>query len=268
MAREDEQEVTEPAPDASDRSQKPDDSRETGTEETTDQEEATEQDAFDHAAESFVEVEQELQGAGEGMRGRGRAVGVDRVPTAEVPEEYPAPIETEEALALRLSMVEADDVTVVIYFEWPGQAPDQRLAKLLELCDIPTDRFADLNGETILLTIEEGYYVPVLPDEQPRGDPRAVYGILAGLLPSFLVFVAGLLGVAGQVASPGFFIVWLLATLVVVPVSIYFDAWNLRTTTDWDGGPLFWAFLALVPGLEVLVGPAYIIMRRNAEPIA
>lgn len=257
MAREDEQEVTEPAPTASD-----------GAQELDDHGETTDKEAFDHAAESFVELEQELQGAGDGMRGQGRAVDVDRVPTTEVPEDYPAPIETEEALALRLSMVEADDATVVIYFEWPEQAPNQRLAKLLELCDIPASRFADLNGETILLTIEEGYYVPVLPDEQPRGDSRAVYGIVAGLIPSFLIAASGIFGVSGPIGSLSFLVAWLVATFVLLPVSIYLDAWNLRTTTDWDGGPLFWAFFSLIPALNVLVVPAYLIMRENAEPIA
>jgi hypothetical protein len=271
VAREDEQEITEEAA-TSGGSQDLDDGEETGEDVTLAHEEMSEQDAFDHAAESFVELEQELKGGGEGIRGRGRAVDVDRVPTTEVPDDYPAPIETEEALALRLSMVEADDATVVVYFEWPeqsqGQGPDERLAKLLDLCDIPTARFADLHGEAILLTIEDGYYVPVLPDEQPRGDSRGVYGIIAGLIPSFLVAAAGIFGVSGPIGSLSFLLLWVVATFVILPVSIYLDAWDLRTTTDWDGGPLFWAFFSLVPALNVLAVPAYLIMRENAEPIA
>lgn len=227
----------------------------------------TEREELDHAAESFVEVEQELQGIGDGMRGRGEAVGVERVPTSEVPDEYPAEIDTEEALALRLSMVEAESQTVVIYFEWPDQGTDARLARLLGLRDIPADRFADIHGETLLLTIEDGYYVPVLPEEEPRGDDRGIYGILAGLLPSVLIFVAGLFGGSSLIFSLPFLLLWLVATFLILPVSVYLDAWDLRTSTDWDGGPLFWAFFAMVPALNVVAVPAYLIIRENAEPI-
>lgn len=226
-----------------------------------------EREELDHAAESFVEVEQELQGLGEGMRGRGEAVGVERVPTSEIPDDYPAEIDTEEALALQLSMVEAESQTVVIYFEWPDQGTDPRLARLLGLRGIPMDRFADIHGETILLTIEDGYYVPVLPDEEPRGDDRGIYGILAGLLPSVLIFVAGLFGGSSLIFSVPFFLLWLVSTFLILPVSVYLDAWDLRTSTDWDGGPLFWAFFAMVPALNVMAVPAYLIIRENAEPI-
>ena len=226
-----------------------------------------EREKLDHAAESFVEVERELKGLGEGMRGRGEAVGVERVPTSEIPDGYPAEIDTEEALALQLSMVEAKSQTVVIYFEWPDQGTDPRLARLLGLRGIPMDRFADIHGETILLTIEDGYYVPVLPDEEPRGDDRGIYGILAGLLPSALIFVAGLFGGSSLIFSVPFFLLWLVATFLILPVSVYLDAWDLRTSTDWDGGPLFWAFLAMVPALNVVAVPAYLIIRENTEPI-
>jgi len=228
---------------------------------------SSEREELDHAAESFVEVEQEFQSLGEGMRGRGEAVGVERVPTSEVPDDYPAEIGTEEALALRLSMVNADNQTVVVYFEWPDQGTDERLARLLGLRDIPVDRFADIHGESILLTIEDGYCVPVLPEEKPRGDSRGVYGIVAGLLPSFLIAAAGIFGFSSLVASAPFLLLWIVATFVVLPVSVYLDAWDLRTTTDWDGGPLFWAFFAMVPALNVLAVPAYLIIRENAKPI-
>ena len=222
---------------------------------------------LDHAAQSFVEVEQEMKGLAEGMRGRGEAIGVERVPTSEIPDDYPAEIDTEEALALQLSMVDADNETVVVYFEWPDQGTDPRLARLLSLRDIPMDRFADIHGETILLTIEDGYYVPVLPDEEPRGDSRSFYGIIAGLAPSLLIALAGIFGLGSFVFNAPFFLLWLVSTLLILPASVYLDAWNLRTTTDWDGGPLFWAFFSMIPALNVMAVPAYLIIRENAEPI-
>jgi hypothetical protein len=48
---------------------------------------------------------------------------------------------------------------------------------------------------------------------------------------------------------------------------VYYDAWDLRTTTNWEGGPLFWATLAMIPGLNILGVVAYLILRQNAEPI-
>jgi len=234
---------------------------------TDDAQAESEKEELDHAAESFVEVEQELLGLAEGMRGRGEAIAVERVPTSEIPDDYPAEIDTEEVLALQLSMFEAENETVVVYFEWPDQGTDPRLARLLSLRDIPMDRFADIHGETILLTIEDGYYVPVLPDEEPRGDPRGFYGIIAGLVPSLLVALAGIFGLGSFVSTLPFLLLWLVSTFVILPASVYMDAWNLRTTTDWDGGPLFWAFFAMVPALNVMAVPAYLIIRDNAEPI-
>jgi hypothetical protein len=235
--------------------------------ESTEMAEDSEKAELDHAAQSFVEVEQEMKGLAEGMRGRGEAIGVKRVPTSEIPDDYPAEIDTEEALALQLSMVDADNETVVVYFEWPDQGTDPRLARLLSLRDIPMDRFADIHGETILLTIEHGYYVPVLPDEEPRGDSRSFYGIIAGLVPSLLIALAGIFGLGSFVFNAPFFLLWLVSTFLILPASVYLDAWNLRTTTDWDGGPLFWAFFSMIPALNVMAVPAYLIIRENAEPI-
>jgi hypothetical protein len=225
------------------------------------------EEGFDHAAESFIEVEEELQGTAEGMRGRGQAIDVEKVPASEVPEDFPAKIETEHALALRLSMIEANDQTVVTYFEWPEQGTDERLARLMELKDVPPDRFADLHGEKILLTIEEGYYMPVIPSEEPRGDDRAVYGIYAGLAPSVLILLAGLIGATGAIATGSFFLLWVIATVIVLPISVYMDAWDLRTSTDWDGGPLFWTFMSAIPGFNMLAVPLYLLSRSNAEPL-
>jgi len=238
-----------------------------GFDEATGMELDSENGEFDHAAESFIDVEEDLKGLGKGMRGRGQAIDVERVPAEEVPDDYPAEITTQEALALRLSMVDAENETVVVYFEWPEQGTDDRLARLLKMRDIPMDRFADLHGKSILLTIEDGYYVPVLPKDEPRGDERAFYGILGGLVPSFLIAAAGIFGVGSLVASLPFLVLWLVATFAVLPASVYSDAWHLRTTTDWDGGPLFWTFLALLPAVNVIAVPAYLIIRQNTEPI-
>lgn len=222
---------------------------------------------LDRAAESFVEVEQVLGHLGEGMTTRGQAIDVARVPASEVPEEFPYEIGTDDVLALTLELVDGEGQTVRTYFEWPESGTDDRLARLLDLCEISVDRFADLHGTDILLRVEGGYYVPALPEEKPRGDPRAIYGILAGIAPSITIALFSFFGLGSVVASGSFFLLWVVCTFILLPIAIYVDAWNLRTTTDWDGGPLFWAFFALIPALNVLVVPAYLIMRENAQPV-
>jgi len=221
----------------------------------------------DSAATSFLEVEDELDAPIEGERIRGRAVDVDRVPASEVPDDYPVEIRTGDALALYLELSGTDGGTVVTYFEWPADGAHERLAKLLDLRDVPGDRFADLHGETILLEARNGHYVPVLPAEEPRGDARGLYGILAGLGVNVLLALAMMFGVGSLAASTGFVVLWLVANLILLPVATYLDAWNLRTTTDWDGGPLFWTALSAIPPLNIVVVAFYLISRGNAEPL-
>lgn len=227
----------------------------------------TEKERFDHAAESFVEVEQVLGHLGEGMTTRGQAIDVARIPASEVPDDFPYQIGTDDALALALELVDGEGQTVRTYFEWPESGTDDRLARLLDLCDVSVNKFADLHGANILLRVESGHYVPALPDEKPRGDPRAFYGILAGIAPSITIALFSFFGLGDLVFTSLFFLLWVVCTFIVLPIAIYVDSWHLRTTTDWDGGPLFWAFFALIPALNVIVVPAYLIMRESAQPV-
>lgn len=223
-------------------------------------------DALDQAAESFVEIERHLGHAGAGGI-RSRAIDVARVSAEEVPEGFPYEVTTNDALALTLSIQDESEATVRTYFNWPGEEPDERLAQLLELADVPPDRFADLHGKPILLQVEDGHYVPYLPDELPRGDERAVWGILAGIAPNVLLAIYLLFGLGGIFITSGFILLWMMFTFVLLPISVYVDSWHLRTTTDWDGGPLFWAFFAMLPLVNVVVVPAYLIMRQQANRV-
>lgn len=227
-----------------------------------------EERAVDQGATSFVEVEQELGHLAEGQRARAQAIDVEQVPVSEVPEDYPVQIGTADALELTLELAGGEGKTVQTYFEWPDQGPSDRLATLLTLSDVAVDRFGDLHGKTILITVEDGYYLPVIPAEGLRGDSRAIYALAAGMVPPALVAVAGIFGVgAGVITSFSFVISWLLATLLVVPIALYADAWYLRTRTDWDGGPLFWATLSAIPMIEIVLVPLYLFARSNAEAL-
>jgi len=222
----------------------------------------------DRGATSFVEVEQELDSLGEGQRAKAQAIDVEQVSASAVPEDYPVRIETDDALELTLELLGRGGRTVQTYFEWPDPAPSDRLATLLELTDVPVDRFGDLHGKTILVTVEDGYYLPVLPEEGLRGDDRAIYALAAGMAPPALVALAGIFGVGtGIVTSTLFVIIWLLATLLLVPLAVYSDAWHLRSRTDWEGGPLFWATLSAIPMAEIMLVPLYLFSRSNAEPL-
>lgn len=223
----------------------------------------------DKSATSFVEVEQELGHLGEGMRAKAQAIDVEQVPASEVPEDYPVAIGTPDALELTLELLGQEGRTVLVYFEWPDQGPSDRLATLLELSDVAVDRFGDLHGKTILVTVEDGYYLPVLPEAGLRGDERAVYALAAGLVPPALVTFVGIFGIGTSlVVSTPFILLWLLSTFLIVPLALYSDAWYLRTHSDWDGGPLFWASMAVVPMLELVIVPLYLLARANAEPLA
>lgn len=217
----------------------------------------------DRAAESFLEVEAALATGAASGSVRGRAVDVERVPAAAVPETYPVEIRSEEALALSLDV---DDEPAVVYFEFGVDPTDDRLGRLLALKGIPADRFADLHGESVLLGVEDGHHVPVVPGEGPRGSPLGVYGVEAGLGVNLLVFPLAAAGLGGVSTVP-VVAVWLLANLVGLPAATYVDAWHCRTHTDWNGGPLFWTALAAVPGVNVLSSAAYLLGRARATPI-
>ena len=218
-------------------------------------------------ADSFLEVEAELGGLPDGTTVWAVAVDVERVPATTVPSDFPVAIGTEEALALDLTPRGDDERTVRTYFEWPETGSDARLTRLLALHDVEMGEFADLYGREVLLRVADGHYLPVVP-EQGVGDPRAIYGIFAGLVPSLAIALASFFGAGGAVASLEFFLLWLVCSLVVLPVSVYLDAWHLRATTEWNGGPLFWAVLAFLPPVNVVAVPYYLLVRQNARPLA
>lgn len=203
----------------------------------------------------------------EGMQIQGETIDVERIPAREVPDGFPYEISTRDALALTLELTDPKEGTVTTYFGWPDEGTDERLGRLLSLRETPIDRFDDLVGDTVLLMVENGHFAPVLQDEGGRGDDRAYYGILAGLFPSILIFVAGIFNASGFLFTSTFVLLWVVATLVVLPVSIYYDAWNLRTTTNWNGTPLLWALLGVVPGLNVMTTAAYLVFRGSARPL-
>lgn len=225
--------------------------------------------------ESFLHLEAELAAGVEG-RVRGRAVDARRVPRTEAPDGYPLDLGSPEVLALDLALepgtgatgAAGDPDTVTVYLEWEDGATDGRLARLLALHEVDPGRFGDLYGRSMLVRSVDGHFVPVVPAEPPRGDCRGVYGILAGLGVNLFGALLLAVGPGGLLTSGSAVAAWLALNVVGVPVATYLDAWHLRTHTDWEQGPSFWALLGALPGVNVFSSLVYLRTRREAEPVA
>lgn len=228
--------------------------------------EATDSDDAEEAPEPIASPP-DTDGEDEGEQFTAVVREVEQVPASAVPAEYPAVIETAEALAVRLTVSGTDEPVFVCYFEPTDRGPDDRLARLLSVADVSDPE--GLIDHELLLTISEGYYLPVVPEGQPRGTPGAVLGIFAGLLPSAVIGLVGIFAPGAQfIGTTPFVAGWLVATFLVLPLSLYVDALHLQTTTNWTGKPQKWAAMAALPGLNIVVVPLYLIARENANKLA
>lgn len=216
--------------------------------------------ASETGAESFVELEADLVAEGADP-GAARVLDARTVPLGDVPPDYPRDVEGEEALVLELALESGD--TVDAYFGWPPPA-DGPLDRLLEALELSRESFANLNGRRLLVHREDEYVLPVVPESRPRGSPYGYEGILAGQAANL-----GLLAAAatGAISLPPLLLGLLVLHLVVLPVATFLDGWHLRTTTDWNQGPSFWAVLQSIPGLNLLVTAAYLWLRRDVQPL-
>lgn len=226
--------------------------------------EASETTEADRVAERFLELESELANSPEatlpdGTVRRGQITDARRVPVAEIPDEYPGDVGTGQALVLTVEIVDAGESQ--LYMAWPEDGTpeaDSTLGRLLETLDIPPEQLASLYGEQILVEVTDSYYTLSLPAEPPRGTP-AVTGILGalggGLAALFAAFAAG---------SGLLLLVFFFLTVVALPYYTYRDSWYLRTHSDWEGGPVFWATLAMFPLLNVLSTLVYLASRRRS----
>lgn len=202
----------------------------------------------------------------EGSQFSAEITGIETVSASVVPVDYPVEIATAEAVAIEFQVT--DESIIVTYLEPTDRGPDDRLERILALAETPGASVETLLGSELLLVVEDGYYMPVAPEGSPRGYPWAVYGIFLGLFPSLIIAAVGIFSPgASFIAATPFVVAWLVGTFLFVPVSLYFDAWNLRTTTSWNGAPRTWAGLSAIPGLNVIVVPLYLFSRESAHPI-
>ena len=238
--------------------------RETSTDDETSGRESRSED---QVAERFLELEAELSSATdsalpEGGVRRGQIVDAGRVPVEEIPNGYPVDIGSGQALVLTVEVTGVGEAQT--YLDWledgePGT--DSTLGRLLESLEVEPEQLATLYGQQLLVEIVDGSYTVYVPAESPRGTDRTT-----GIAAELGVSLAALLGsvVASGTLAAILLVVFVLTTLLAVPFETYRDSWYLRTHSDWEGGPVFWTVLAMVPLLNVLSTVLYLSGRRDA----
>jgi hypothetical protein len=221
----------------------------------------------DQVAERFLELEAELKTSPDvtlpdGAIRRGQIVDAHRVPTDEISDGYPVSVGSGQALVLTVDVVGTGKVQT--YLDWPSDGEpgaESTLGRLLDSLGVDPDRLASLYGQEVLVEVVDSAYTVYVPSESPRGTDRTT-GIAASLGASLATLVGA--AVASGTLSALLLVVFFLVTFVVLPYETYRDGWYLRTHSDWEGGPVFWTVLAMIPLVNVLSTAMYLSGRRNA----
>ncbi|MBX0288189.1 hypothetical protein [Haloarcula salinisoli] len=213
----------------------------------------------DDAAASFLELDADLDTGQDPETGAdsGHVADAERVPRERCPDGYPLGARTDEVLALTVD-IGLDER--VVYLAWPDEATDAPLVWYLDATGI---ELRELYGREVQLAEREGHTTLATPAEAPRGSGRWYGGVLGGAALS-----AGLLATlpaAGPTLGPPLGLLWGALTLVGLPYAVYRDAWYVRTHSDWDGGPLFWATLSALPLLNLVSVASYLYSRSKAN---
>lgn len=220
----------------------------------------------DRAAERFLALESELAAGSDatlpdGSVRPGRLVDAALVPAADVPDGYP--LDPGEGRALAVTLELEGGRSVPAYLDWPESgdpAEESTLGRLLAGLEVAPEQLAELYGRQVLVEVVDGRYTLYLPDEPPRGTGRDRYGVIAAAAASVATLATLALGVGGT----AMLLLFVLLTLFVLPIFTYRDAWYLRTHSDWEGGPVFWATLAMLPGVNLLSTGLYLRDRGRA----
>jgi len=213
----------------------------------------------DNAAKSFLELDAELDTDPSAETGtdRGLVVDAERRERGAVTEGYPLGADTEEVLELT---VDTGLDERAVYLAWPDEAIDVPLVWYLDATGI---ELRELYGREVRLVEVEGHTTLATPGEPPRGSRRWYGGVLGGTALT-AGLVAALPAVDGTL-GPLVGLLWAVLTLVGLPYAVYQDAWYVRTHSDWDGGPLFWATLAALPFLNLVSVAGYLYSRSKAN---
>lgn len=220
----------------------------------------------DQIAERFLELEADLSEVSEatlpeGTVHRGQIMDANRVDSSEIPDSYPVSVGDGQALVLTVDLVDGGEVQT--YLDWPADGdPEEEsaLGRLLAALGVAPEELASLYGQRVLVEIVDSHYTLSIPAEPPRGADEKT-GIVAAHGASMLALTGGVL--AGGALSALLWVLFFALTFIVVPYYTYRDSWYLRTHSDWEGGPLFWTALAMVPLLNTLSTALYLSGRRD-----
>lgn len=233
--------------------------------------------AVEARIEELVELEQELrQPSGtvtDGVFGEGVIAGAERIPAEKVPEDYPVPIESEQALRID---VETEGGIVETYMEWaPHGEGSSHVERLLEVLGRTPDEFASIFGDRVVLDYQDGHHgidAEGTAQLHRTGDPqlgidlgflenlefRHTGKVVAGLV---VLAAAGLVANSFGVGSPTMFVIFV--TSVGLPLGILFDVSQVREEVNWDVTTPLWVIGAFVPFFNVPIASGYLFRRRE-----
>lgn len=212
-------------------------------------------DEYDRRAEEFLELEATLrqvegtEGSPTEMRTTGTVTTARRVSVVDVPETYPASIDTPAAVAFDVELDSGRETTV--YAEWPETfTAESPLARLLSSLDLSPDSFADLNGAEVPLARIDSRYVLDLPSSSATDrSHRWVYAIIACLVGWGVVWLAN--------PSGGL----ILLAWTMLPLVTYFDLMYVREASDWTPRRYLWPLLMAVWIINVPAALVYLYKR-------
>lgn len=212
-------------------------------------------------AEQLLEVESQLQtvdGAAvdpESVYESGVIVGAERIPNSDVPESYPEPFHTPNALKLDVRL--GPDREASVYLDWPEQLSEETpLYRLLRTLDISPHSFADILGSEILLERDGHYYVLFFPDDISHKFPYLHYVIGALLVSWSILWIPG-----QQVPTKDItYIIWML-----LPIVVYIDTEYVRARSTWTPHTWLWPALSFILIANIPAGVVYLYKRHQAE---
>ena len=221
----------------------------------------------DAQVDEFLELEQELSAGNKTALTyeQGNIAEAAKILASEVPNDYPVPIRTRQALQLNVESPGGE--TVATYLEWPQDNEESvHVERLLNALGRSHDEFANIYGDRVALDSEDGWHV--IDTEKTAAIRGAQIADGDESLDRSRNLLVGAVG-AGAIGfslvntlldGAGMFLVFL--AWAGIPAAIYFDADRVEDATGWSPETTRWIVGGLVPVFNVPVGAAYLLDRH------
>lgn len=245
----------------------------------------SESGGVDQTVTEFLELEEELSAGTRTTQTyeEGNIARANKIPTGDVPEGYPIPIETEQAL--RLDITVNGNEEVVTFLEWPGAGEQSdHVEQLLGALGHEMSEFADIYGDRVALDSKDGWHgidaertTALRKEEQANAFGGAqkpgttdttnsdesldtTRNLLVGAVALGAAGAAGVSLTNSVISTYG-----ALATLfawIAIPAGIYLDASRVKSVRSWSPKTAGWVAGGLVPMFNVSFGVAYLLNRH------